>query len=714
MARRVAVAVACVAAWAGVPQVAALSAVRNRQAQNLEASASADAAGATAANPIRKVVTLLQMMQKKIQEEAAKEKELYTNFMCYCKTSGGELKQSLSTAEAKAPQVESDIKEAEAQHVQLGEDLKRHQGDRDAARSAMQESTALREKEAAEFAKQKSELDANLAALGKAITAIEKGMTGGFLQTGSAQVLRRFFMAKPDMIDLDRQEVLAFLSGTSSAEYSPKSGEIAGILKEINDDMSKSLADITSTEETAIKDYEELMAAKKKEVDALTRSIESKTERIGSLAVEIVQMKNDLTDTQAQLMEDREFLADLEKNCGTKEQEWDEREKTRADELLAISETIQLLNDDDALDLFKRTLPSASASFVQVGVRATAQQQARALEIITQAKEKLPSGRPGLDFIALALAGKKFGLEKVHKMIDDLVATLDQEQRDDDNKREYCNKAIDSADDKKKGLEQSLSDLETTIANAEEGIATSKDEIKALTEAIKTLDKEVAEQTELRQSEHKEFSELMASNSAAKEVLQMAKNRLNKFYNPKLYKSTTTTSSPPALFQVSSVRRHKDAPPPPPETYGAYSSKSEESTGVIAMLDRLTADLDKEMAEAQREEELAQQAYAEMMAQSAKRRATDAQSLTQHESTKASLEQDLESSKEKKASTGKELMATMQYIKSLHGECDWLVQYYDVRKEARASERDSLMKAKAVLSGADFSLLQQHAAVPSA
>ncbi len=38
--------------------------------------------------------------------------------------------------------------------------------------------------------------------------------------------------------------------------------------------------------------------------------------------------------------------------------------------------------------------------------------------------------------------------------------------------------------------------------------------------------------------------------------------------------------------------------------------------------------------------------------------------------------------------------------------CDWLLKYYDVRKEARASEIDALGKAKAVLSGADYSLLQ--------
>merc|ERR1719482_2599029 len=77
-------------------------------------------------------------------------------------------------------------------------------------------------------------------------------------------------------------------------------------------------------------------------------------------------MKEDLDDTQKSLAEDKAFLADLEKNCKTKEAEWAEICKTRAEELLALQETIKILNDDDALELFKKTLPSASLLQVQV------------------------------------------------------------------------------------------------------------------------------------------------------------------------------------------------------------------------------------------------------------------------------------------------------------------------------------------------------------
>merc|ERR1719313_2423889 len=102
---------------------------------------------ASNANPIRKVVTMLQSMQKKVEAEGEKEKALFDKYMCYCKTSGGALSKSINDADTKIPQLASDIKEAEAKNAQLKEDLKQHQVDHSAAKQAVADATALREKE---------------------------------------------------------------------------------------------------------------------------------------------------------------------------------------------------------------------------------------------------------------------------------------------------------------------------------------------------------------------------------------------------------------------------------------------------------------------------------------------------------------------------------------------------------------------------------------
>jgi len=688
----------------------------------LALSAAAEHQGAqvaTTANPVRKVVTLLQKMQASVEADGEKEKELYEKFMCYCKTGAGDLGKSIEAAEAKIPQLEADVKSAESKKAETQEVLAQSKKDRADAKAAMAAATAQREKEAADFSKFKDDSVANIGAITKAVAALEKGAAGEFIQTSAAGVLRRLLSsAKFDVAEADRDELAAFLQGNPFSQgYSESSGEIIGILNQMGDEMASSLSEATAAEEKSVSIYDELMAAKTQEVNALTKQIEEKIQLAGELAVSVAQMANDLEDTSEALAGDKKFLAELEKSCSTKTAEWEERSKVRQAELLALAETIKILNDDDALELFKKTLPGASASFMQVQVRA---EELRARARLLLSKARRPRGGAMLKFIEFALRGKKVGFDQVIKMIDEMVSTLKTEQEDDDSKLEYCGSELDSADDKKKSLEKTISDAEASIAAAQEAIATLAEEIAALTAGIKALDASVAEATEQRKEENAEYKELMASDTAAKELLKMAQNRLAKFYNPKLYKAPAKVerSAMDAIYQeeggaaaLVQVRAHSQqdgqaAPPPPPETFGAYATKTEEHSGVVAMLNLLITDLDKEMTEAETTEKDSQADYETLMKESADKRAEDAKSIADKESAKAETESDLQAHEDTLKEAKQDHGATLKYIMDLHSECDWLIKYYDVRKEMRASEVDALGKAKAVLSGADYSLLQ--------
>jgi len=709
----------------------------------LTVSGPAPAAAATA-NPIRKVVTMLQDMQNKVSKEGEKEQGLYDKFMCYCQTSGGSLSESITAAQAKIESVTAELKSGTEKKAQTEASLKDNQDSQAAAEDAVSKATALREKEAAEYAKVKSDSDANIAAIAKAVSALEQGMAGAFLQTPAAGLVRRFATEQADLPDSTRQELLSFLSGTESSDYAPQSGEITGILKQMGDEMSKDLADATAEEKAAISNYEDLMAAKKKEIGALQSQIESEMTRIGNLGVEVAAMSNDLEDTQEALSADEQFNKELKEGCDTKTKEWEEIKKTRADELLALAETIKVLNDDDALELFKKTLPGSSSSLLQLKVSAS-NQRAKALRAIRSAA--LSAKRPELDLIALALRGKAVGFDKIVKMIDEMVVNLKKEQLGDDNKKEYCNAQFDQSEDKKKELENSISDSEKAIEEMKGAIEKLTEEIAALDAGIRALDKSVAEATEQRKEDNADYKDLMSSNSMAKEVLGWAKNRLNKFYNPKLYKpppkvelsaedrivenmgGEVPTEAPGgiagtgigAAASLVEVRAHvairggagREAPPPPPETFGPYTKKGDEGTGVIAMIDLLVKDLDKEMSEAKVMEQDAQADYEKMMENASGKRASDAKLMGEKSRAKANTEEALLDEKEKKAATTKHAMALGEYISSLHKECDWLLQYYEVRKSARVSETESLVNAKAVLSGADYALVQTAAAARS-
>merc|ERR1712183_1198432 len=116
------------------------------------------------------------------------------------------------------------------------------------------------------------------------------------IQTSAAQALRKIALqSSSNLEDADRQTVFAFLDQNQGSGYVPKSGEIIGILKELADDMAKGLSEETETEDSAIKLYDDLMAAKKKEVGSHTEAIEVKSVHTGEVAVSIAHAKADLS-----------------------------------------------------------------------------------------------------------------------------------------------------------------------------------------------------------------------------------------------------------------------------------------------------------------------------------------------------------------------------------------------------------------------------------
>merc|ERR1719446_158841 len=233
----------------------------------------------------------------------------------------------------------------------------------------------------------------------------------------------------------------------------------------------------------------------------------------------------------------------------------------------------------------------------------------------------------------------------------------------------------------------------------------------------------------MRKEEHAANAETVANDNAAKQLLEIAKNRLAKFYTPKLYKAppkvelsaenrvvvsmggtVAPTPAPGGIAGtgVMAIQAHDNrvAPPPPPETWDAYTKKGEEHTGVVEMINMLRDDLSKEIAETETNEKENQAEYETFMADSAAKRADDTKSIAMKEAAKADLAADVEKMTAEKGATMKEAMATAEYIKDLHLDCDWLIANFQTRKEARAGEVESLKNAKAVLAGADFSLLQ--------
>merc|ERR1719159_1540531 len=571
-----------------------------------------------------------------------------------------------------------------------------------------------------------------------AITALEKGMGKAFLQaqTGeAAQRLQKVVDSAMSVDDYQRNLVLSFLAGKQNpfGDYSSSSGEIVGILKAMKDEMDKDLNGAISDEEKSAAGFAELSTAKKEEISAAGSAIETKTQRSGELAVSVVTCADDIEDTTKELGDLQEFLANLASQCATKKKEWGERQKVRAEEIAAISEAIKILNDDDALDLFKKTLSFeqaprnvASHSFGMLQLKVAKSPAARAHDMIEATLQKAGKHKAQLELIELQMKAKKVDFSKILAMINGMVDVLHEEQKDDDTQKTFCDSDIEKSTREKKDTEEAVAASQAFIEETTAESAATAEEITELGKSIKALDKAVAEATEQRKEEHSEFLVFQQQSSAALQLIEKAKNRLMKFYKPAFYKEAPTkelteeekifslsgrddlagTVAPQYIAGTSQtvyaqVRAHKrEVPPPPPETWGAYQKKEGKSNGVMALMDMLLKELNGDITEGEQEEKTSQKDYERLMSDSQATRAQNAKSITDKEAAKADMDTAIQETKSKLDSQQTSLANLHQYILQLHASCDFLIENYDLRKSARENELVSLANAKATLSGA--------------
>merc|ERR1719375_2123170 len=222
--------------------------------------------------------------------------------------------------------------------------------------------------------------------------------------------------------------------------------------------------------------------------------------------------------------------------------------------------------------------------------------------------------------------------------------------------------------------------------------------------------------TEQRKEEHKEYQETLSLTKTAIELIGKAKNRLQKFYQPVLYKAPPKTAlaaedqviaglgGAAALAQVRAIRGHRArvAPPEMPTGLGGYEKSGKKSGGVMGLMDMISKDLTASLMDTEHEESSAQKDYVGLMADCQASREQAMKSITDKEAAKAEIFSKKTLAKEKEMGDLKDLDMIHRYVTELHGECDFILENFDIRKEARAGEVESLKNAKAILKDLDM------------
>merc|ERR1719174_126011 len=332
--------------------------------------------------PVSKVITLLKDMLKQLEKEAEEDEEIYDKMACWCETNDKEKTKAIEEAEARITDLTAMIEELTAASARLNTEIKNLEGEVAKNQEALDKATAIRQKQLAEFnAEEKDAIEA-IGALKAAIVVLSKHHPSA-LQTEAlvniATMMRHQMHKHADILGevitpSQKRAVASFVqapedyfdaSPTFKQSYAPQPGEIFGILKQMKETFEANLASSQKEENENQKAYEDLKAAKEAEIQAGQEQIETKTQELADTDEKLAQSKQDIEDTRASLAADEKFLAELKEKCQMTDQEWEERQKTRQEEMAAVSKALAILSSDDAHDTFTKTF---NPEFIQTGL----------------------------------------------------------------------------------------------------------------------------------------------------------------------------------------------------------------------------------------------------------------------------------------------------------------------------------------------------------
>merc|ERR1719281_2022695 len=379
---------------------------------------------------------------------------------------------------------------------------------------------------------------------------------------------------------------------------------------------------------------------------------------------------------------DQEFLLKLKKDCAIADKEYAARQKVRGDEIVALGEALKILTDDDARDLFGRSmsfLQTKSTSSTQSRVQAENQARTQAVTRLLETAKRTKNFQ--LATLAVSMQLDKF--TKVKEAMDKFMEELKKQQKDEYELNEYCKKELDTNEDTTKVKEQEKEDLEDALAETENSI-------KKLTSEIESLQKEVAEMKvslkragEDRKAENQEFQAAVADQRAVVNILNKVNARLKMFYEKKGFVQTGVDTEPP---------------PKPKNNY----EKSGGAGGVMQLIQMIIEDAGREEQELVMTEQDAQEAYATLVTETNSCMAACEKSIMEKEEALSADNGDKAETEAAISAVTQELQSLKDLNIGLHQDCDFLMENFEIRQTARKEEMDAIVEAKAILSSADF------------
>jgi hypothetical protein len=513
---------------------------------------------------ITKVVTLLQEMLDKSKDDGKADRTLYAKFKCYCDSTTEEKKSAIETTAEDIERMEALIADKSAVNTAYSQEAAQLEADMAANRKGYGEADTTRTKEKEAFEKEEEDLEKGIAQLDQGINILaavgaDQTVTGDsdselLMAKDATATAKAMFMAKKSTVqklddhmkealraaavfldDKQRGMMTSFLQGPT-ANYNAQSGEIVGVLKNMNDTFTANLANARQVESKAVADFNAMANVLQEEYDEASDLFEKRKKEIGETAELISRTTSEMNTAKERLADDTDFLASLTERCATKKAQFDKRNMLRSQEEAAIAEAIAVLNSDAAFETFGSVSATSSGAtgFIQMSASQTKDEQkvrSAAAAALASSSKKLHSAR--LAKIAMELSSKNKAenpFVKVLENINGTVAVIDAEEADDKQKLDTCNSEQQINEAKRDDKKEKMDELTATISELEISAKNTRSQIKETEEDLADNRAGQKESTDARNAQNAIFKTNLKNLEDAEKVLAKATKVLVKYY----------------------------------------------------------------------------------------------------------------------------------------------------------------------------------------
>lgn len=653
----------------------------------------------TAVTPIQKVLTMMEEMKAKGIKAKKDEEVAFSTFSQFCTDTKANRQKAIDAGAAKIEKLDADIatenadiEAATADIAELDEDLGRWDKDKKAA-------TDVRKKEQADYAATHQDYADTLDAVERALIVIKKMpqnvAQGAFIQEHLDKVA-----SSPVMPVEARHALVALLATVQSPNldveapeaygYESQSDGVIKMLEELRVRFRSEKTDLEKEEMSNKAAYEQIMQRLTDQIELGEQEVSQRTKFRAQRKEDLAEDTGDLKETKMIKAEDEKYLEELNALCHSKSQQFEDRQKLRAEEIEALSQAIDIIGSQAVKGSGEKHLPSlaqqdAGASFAQLRSSPSPAQK-RVASLLAERARMIHS--PTLAMIAQKAQDDPF--TKVKKMIQDLIVKLMEEAAGEADHKAWCDAELATNKQTRTIKAEAVEELTAEVEKQTAISAKLASDIAELSSEISDLDAAMSKATQERQEEKAKNADTVKDAKEAQTAVAQALAVLREFY-AKSAQATSLVQKGPA----------DDAPGFASDSETPYTGMGAESGGVVGMLEVIESDFARLQTETEADEEQANNEFRTFMADSKQDKSVKETEMDHKENKKTTTEELLVSTKRSLEQTQTELDSALKYYDKLKPSCVDSGMSYEERVKRRKEELESLQDAYKILAGED-------------